>query len=561
MNRMKTAILLLFLTAARFSAAQEYPQDYFRNPLDVPLKLVANFGELRTNHWHMGLDIRTRQKVNLPVFAAADGYISRVSVEPGGFGQAIYINHPNGFTTLYGHLNSFFPALAAYIKQQQYANESWRINLIIPADLFPVKKGDLIALSGSTGASEGPHVHFEIRDTKTENCLNPLLFGFPIADAVAPTITRLAMYDRNKSTYAQSPQLLSIKKTGAVYSIPGGLIRVGSDRISFAIGAVDRFTGVGNSNGIYSARIVMDDKAVSEFILDDISYNDTRYINAQLDHPYKSRAGSSLQHITPLPGAQNVVYHVYNNDGAIHLTDTNAHTIIIEVKDANANTSKILFKVQKDESLTVMNANANAEKFLPNNVNIFERENFELFTTEQTIYDTINISYNISSTANAASPVFNFLNSAIPAHDSITVRIKPDIIIPDEWKNRVVIKNISGTRSFIQKAEWQREWLAAKFRQFGSFQAFVDTESPTINNPPLNLSKASRIVFTPKDNFNSIKNFRAELDGQWLRFTNDKGKTWIYSFDEKFSKGSHELKVTIEDEAGNITTRSWMVVR
>src|SRR4051812_39094037 len=176
-KRLAVFAFLYFLTSSL--NAQPYPQDYFRNPLNIPLQLVANFGEIRANHWHMGLDIRTQQKVNLPVYAAADGYVSRVSVEPGGFGQAIYINHPNGYTTVYGHLNSFFPALAAYVKEQQYAKESWAINLILTPDLFPVKKGMLIARSGSTGASEGPHVHFEIRDTKTENCLNPLLFNFP----------------------------------------------------------------------------------------------------------------------------------------------------------------------------------------------------------------------------------------------------------------------------------------------------------------------------------------------------------------------------------------------
>src|SRR5215211_2665687 len=196
--KIRTGFVLVVFFFTRIAAAQQnpYPQRYFRNPLNIPIQLVANFGEIRTNHWHMGLDIRTQQKVNLPVYAATDGYVARVSVEPGGFGQAIYINHPNGYTTVYGHLNSFFSALADYVKQKQYEQEHWAVNLILPANLFPVKKGDVIALSGSKGASEGPHVHFEIRDTKTENCLNPLLFGFPIADAVPPAVTRLAMYDR-----------------------------------------------------------------------------------------------------------------------------------------------------------------------------------------------------------------------------------------------------------------------------------------------------------------------------------------------------------------------------
>src|ERR1700742_452675 len=140
-----------------------YPKNYFRDPLDIPMSLAANFGELRPNHYHMGLDIRTQRKENLPVMAAADGYVARVSIEPAGFGQAIYIRHPNGYTTVYGHLNKFFPALAAYIQEQQYRLQSWQINLSLPPNLFPVRKGDLIAFSGNTGGSQGPHLHFEIR--------------------------------------------------------------------------------------------------------------------------------------------------------------------------------------------------------------------------------------------------------------------------------------------------------------------------------------------------------------------------------------------------------------
>lgn len=564
---MKFLSKVLFLTVLFFTrigyAQPNYPQNYFRHPLNIPMQLVANFGEIRTNHWHMGLDIRTQQRVNLPVYASAEGFISRVLVEPGGFGQAIYIDHPNGFTTLYAHMNAFYPALQQYVKQQQYEKESWHINLTLPPGMFPVKKGTYIGLSGSTGGSLGPHVHFEIRDTKTENCLNPLLFKFPIPDGVPPTITRLAMYDRNKSTYEQSPQLLSLKKTGSVFTITNNAVRVGTNKISFAIGATDRFTGMNNPNGIYSARILVDDKPVSEFVHDDISYPDSRYINAQLDLPYKTRGGRDLQHISPLPGGKDIPYNVFGGDGLIHLRDNEPHRVVIEVRDANKNLSKIQFNIQYDEKLARAYKANEGEKLIPNHVNVFERNHFELFTTESTIYDTITVNFKETNngTAGSISPLFQFLTHAIPSHDHVTVRIQPSAPVSDEMKSRVLIKNIAGTRTYVQKATWQGEWISAQFRQFGTYQAFIDDEAPTINNVPADLSRSTRIVFTPKDNFNVIKSFRAELDGNWLRFTNDKGRTWIYTFDEKFPKGQHELKVTIEDEAGNITTKTWQVKR
>ena len=550
-------LILFFSIISHFLIyAQNYPKNYFRHPLNVPMQLVANFGEIRANHWHMGLDIRTQQRENLPVYAAAEGYVSRIVVEPGGFGQAIYIAHPNGYTTLYAHMNAFYPALQKRVVEDQYRQESWRINLSFSPDEFPLQKGDYIGLSGNTGGSAGPHVHFEIRDTKTEKVLNPLLFGFPIPDAVPPSLVRLAMYDRNKSTYMQSPQLLNIQRTR------NNTIKVGSNKISFAVGATDRFSGSNNPNGIYAAKIYVDEQPVSSFTLDNIGYDETRYINAQIDYPYEARGGASLQHITPLPGAMEVAYDTYGSDGVIHLNDNEPHAVLIEVYDANKNVTRIPFRIQYDGSLNTAGNTSNAEQFLPGNVNVFERENFQLSTTERTMYDTVNASFTQvnNGAVNAVSPLFTFLGAVIPSHDSVTVRIKPGDV-PEEWKNRVVIKSIAGSRTSLQKATWQKGWLMGKFRQFGTYQAFIDNVPPSVNAVAANLSKASRIVFTPTDNFNVIKSFRVEVDGQWLRFTNDKGRTWIYAFDDKFPRGEHQLKVRIEDEAGNVTEKTWIVIR
>jgi hypothetical protein len=219
--------------------------------------------------------------------------------------------------------------------------------------------------------------------------------------------------------------------------------------------------------------------------------------------------------------------------------------------------------VQYDPTLTKPYTPTEAQELIPGQVNVVELDAFELYTTEATLYDSIHVNYEMvpNKELGAVSALHKFLSAGIPAHDMFTVRIKPDTDIAPELRDRVIIKNIAGSRTFVSKATWQSGWLSAKFRQFGSFQAFIDTTPPTVNAPPTNLSKASRLVFTPRDNFNTIKSFRAEVDGKWLCFSNDKGKTWIYQFDENFPPGAHELKLTIQDEAGNVMERTWNVRR
>jgi hypothetical protein len=564
---MKTRLLLLLLAAAFCTHAQTYPQRYFRNPLDIPMELVANFGELRTNHWHMGLDIRTQRRENLPVRAAAEGYISAVSVDATGFGRAIYINHPNGFTTVYAHLNNFEPTLNAWLKARQYEVKCWAGKWTVPQNLFPVNKGDFIAYSGNTGGSQGPHVHFEIRNTKTEECLNPLLFGFPIPDAVPPTLQRLALYDRSQSVYAQKPTLAALKKTGSNYSLTIPVLNVASNKISFAIGAVDRFTGYTNPNGIYSARIWLDGVLQSGFVLDSISYDDTRYLNAQIDYRLKAAHGPYLQHLSKLPGERSTVYENTTANGIISLADTLEHAVLIEVFDAAGNRSPLRFNLKYKPNFFKTPYSTATEKLVPNEVNVFERPGFELYTSELALYDTVNSTYSEAADAapGSCSAKYLFLNATIPTHDSVTVRLQITRALTHAEKDRIIIVNTAGEKIVVQKATCSNDWACAKFRQFGSFQAFVDTVPPTVNAPgvgdTINLTRATRLVFHPKDNFKKIRSVRAELDGQWLLLSNDKALAYIYQFDNYFLPGVHQLKVTIEDIARNVTEKTWWVRR
>jgi hypothetical protein len=564
-------LFLSSATYAQFFPVKNYPKGYFIYPVEAKIGLAANFGELRPNHYHMGLDCRTDQTENKMVKAAADGYIARISVAPFGFGRAIYINHPNGLTTLYGHLNTFFPELESYLKKKQYQLESWQVSLDIPPNLFPVKKGQFIAYSGNTGGSQGPHVHFEIRDTKTDKVLNPLLFGLPIPDDVPPTIVRLSMYDRCKSTYSQSPKLFSLKKENGNYTTVQNVIPVNTDKISFGISADDKVSGSNNPNGIYEAVIYFDGLPLSGFQLDSISYDETRYMNAHIDYKTRAAGGPYIEHLSRLPGYPQGVYKDINGDGIIELNDDNIHQIKIVVKDPAGNTSVLEFKIKKgliiEKGLQKINASYFEQKeFHPGFVNIFENESLQVILSPQALYDSVAFSYSEKTSAAPSiySPVISVMSGLVPVQDNFIIKIKASKKVEENLTDKILIKRTWGGKTEVIKAKKEGDWYTAKFKTFGDFALVADNEPPVINGSfaqNAHLAGISRIIFTPKDNNDEIKNFRAELDGKWLRFTNDKGRSFIYIFDEMCPAGKHELKISVEDEAGNKTEKTYNFTR
>ena len=559
----------LFFTSylqAQIFPAKNYPKGYFKYPVGVVIGLAANFGELRPNHYHMGLDCKTDKKQNMPIYAAAEGYIAKIKIEPSGFGRAIYINHPNGLTTLYAHLNNFFPALEKYVKEQQYKLESWNIFIDIPPDLFPVKKGEFIAYSGSTGGSQGPHMHFEIRDTKTDKVLNPLLFGFPITDNVPPSILRLAIYDRCISTYNQSPKMYSLRRASGIYIPATPLITINTDRVSFGISAFDKYNGSTNNNGIFEADLYDNNEAVAGFQLDSITYDETTYLNAHIDYKLKSGGGPYVEHLSRLPGYPSGVYKDVKSDGVINLDDDAIHQIKIVVKDAYGNASVLQFQIKRSvikEGSRGSDSSSYLQEteFHPGFINVFDKDDIQLILGENKLYDSIRFTYakKASSTPQSVSALHIVHTGLVPVHGYFTIKLKPNISIPDSLKDKIIMQRHWNDKTDITKPIRDGEWYIAQFRNFGNFQLLVDTSPPTINaigiRENANLSRSSQIIIVAKDNNKEIKNFRAELDGKWLRFTNDKQLAFIYKFDEMCPSGNHELKITAEDEAGNSTTK------
>lgn len=537
-----------------------YKQQYYTWPVGAIKAIVANFGELRSNHYHMGLDCRTEQVENKPVLAAADGYIAKVKVEPWGFGRAIYINHPNGNTTLYAHMNDFYPALENYVKEQQYKLKSWSVFLDIPANLFPVKQGEQIGYSGNTGGSQGPHVHFEVRDTKSDKVLNPLLMGFPITDNIPPGILRLAVYDRTLSTYEQTPRIYPLKKINGFYTPVTGNIKVNTDKVSFAITAYDQYTGSTNQNGIYEAVLYDENVPVCGFRMDSISYAETRYLNAHIDYRYKAAGGPYLQHLSRLPGNEGGIYKSNGSDGVIDLEAGVDHNIRIAVADPNGNTSNLQFKIRSTGEAPAKPRSA-FKTFHPDQVNIFENEEVQFYLNENALYDSFHFKYNKIFDA-AGRRIYQLHNPTVPVQNYFSIKIKSNIFITDTSK-AVILRSYGGKTDYV-KAVYDRGWYKASFREFGNFVLLQDDVPPVINPIGLigtNVSTLTRIAFSVTDNTEEIKKFTATLDGKWLRFTNDKGRNFIYKFDELCPPGEHELVVTAEDQVGNITTKTYNFTR
>ncbi|PWN61438.1 M23 family metallopeptidase [Chryseobacterium oncorhynchi] len=555
----KLMVIICFINSTITQAQTNYPQNYFRNPLNIPMQLAANFGAVRTNHFHMGLDLRTNSQENLSVVAAADGYVSRIKVERYGFGNAVYITHPNGYTTVYAHLNKYFDKLDEYVKERQYKEEKWEQDITFQPGQFPVAKGQLIALSGNTGGSAGPHLHFEIRNTKTEECLNPLLFGFAIPDSVAPIINGLYWYDRRFSTYEPGANGVTVKKLGSTYT--ADIVRVNSPTISFGIKAVDK-ANQGFNLGIYQAELLMDGKLIYSFSIDKVSYDDTRYLNGCIDYTKFIRDKIGIQHLSTLPGMKLKDYSIPNLSGIINLQDEEVHNIEIVLKDVKGNTSRLITKVQLSKIGDQIASTTKA--ILPNDGKTITSENAEIGFSKNAVYDAVNFNMYEKPDADALSNVIVLNSPYIPVHDNYTLKIKPNRKLTKEEKDKVVISLNYGSDTDVIKGKWNGDQAEGQFNRLGTAKLIVDNGLPSVSSGWKDGAVINGGTLRLKGNtkIGDIVSFRAELDGKWLRFARVKDD-FIYIFDEKCPKGSgeHTLKVTTVNTAGNTNIQTFIFQR
>jgi len=564
----KPYTLLLFFTclstlvnAQKIFSPYKYPLANFRAPLAIqPPALSGSFGEIRGNHFHSGLDYRTNQREGYPVYAIEDGFVSRTRVQNSGFGLAVYLDHPNGFTSVYGHLQRFNPKIAAYIETLQYQKQTFEIDAFPEAATIPVRKGDIIGYSGNRGSSGGPHLHFEIRDTKTEATINPQLLGLKIPDNIPPVISSMYVYRLNHEPFDEftPKQYFQLSGGSGTYSLKNTNTITLSGEVGFGITVGDRHNGASGNNGVYSIELAFDGQVVFTSALEQFRFENSKAINSHIDYPAYIKSRATIQKSFVDPGNPLQIYYNLVNNGRINIKDQALHDLKYTVTDASGNQSSLAFRVRGGQEVETQARTKPAGFIFPyQQQNEFNKKDLKVMVPKGSLYSDLFFTYAVKPkpATNAYSQIHVLHNNLTPLHNGLEVWIKADsALLPFQDKALIVNTNRSSQGGYFENG-----YVKAKPRSFGSFFIAIDTIAPTI--VPINISQGksmagiSKMSFKIRDNMSGLKSFNGYLDGKWILMEFDtKTATLWHTFDERTSSGKHSLKLVVEDMKNNVKT-------
>jgi len=556
---------IIFTFLLKTAGAQIPDPGYFSSPVKIPITLAGNFGELRPGHFHSGIDIKTQGRTGIPVYAAAEGILSRIYVSPSGFGLALYIDHPNGTTTVYGHLQKLRDDLQAYLRSYQYDNESFSVNFAVPKGKFRLKKGELIAYSGNSGSSGGPHLHFEIRDTDSEKPINPLLYHFDVKDNLPPTILSVMLYPLSNDAHVSGksyPQRIDVVFSQGAYHLKSDPVLNVFGEVGFGIQAVDYLSGSGNKCGIYEIGLMVDNKPVSTFRVDRLDFDETRYVNSHIDYSYYQKYHRRIQRSWIEPGNKLSNYPLLENKGKITLTDEKKHEIKYLLKDVNGNKSQLVFHVTS-KSMQVAKSKKTGIPVAYNDSFSIDVDGIDADFDPGTFYSDFRFDFQEQpARGKFYSPIFKLHNDDVPVHKYYDLSIKA-VNLPSHLKDKALIAVVDTKtgRKYALGGEYSFGWVEATARQLGSFAITVDTIAPTITPIDIQNNNAitnqNKISFKIRDDLSGIHTYRGELDGDWILFEYDAKNHLIeYYFDAgRIQLGKkHHLKLTVNDTKGNAKT-------
>ena len=565
-------IIVLILIQASVVLAQKEQAEYFESPLEIPLILAGNFGEIRSNHFHGGLDFKTNGKSGYNVLASQRGYISRIKVASGGYGRAIYIQHPSGHTSVYGHLMKFRKDIEEYVIAQQYKKERFGIDIFPDPGKFKLSQGEYFALSGNTGGSQAPHLHFEIRDSQTQNPINPLQYKLDVNDKTPPLIKSVYLYSLNGRKDLKNPiKVRMAGSSGKFYPTKNQVY--GIDKTAgIGIETIDYLDDANNPCGVNIIEVYLDNELISEIQINEFSFSESKYINSFIDYElYRRRRYQVLKTFID-PNNHLSIYEFVKNKGKITIKDKAEHQLKIIVKDIHGNASTTKLRVKLDPDVYSDQDFSRAfysAYFSYAETNRFEAEGINIYLSPNTLYDDLYFKYESDSIPpKGFSKIHRVHNQYVPLHRAMTIKIKPDNL-PENLKSKAIISRISsnGNLSAIG-GSWENDMIKVSTGSFGSFIVAIDTTAPRIvckNLSETDIAVVGKsISFKISDNFSGISSFRGTLDGKWILFEYDgKTGTLIHHTDPYLFPFGKELKLIlrVRDRVGNLAEYKKTVVR
>ncbi|WP_281324201.1 M23 family metallopeptidase [Flavobacterium sp. IMCC34518] len=551
---MKISFFSILFTSILF-AQTDYPKNYFCPPLDIPLQLSGNFGELRPNHFHAGFDMKTLQREGINVYAVADGYVSRIKISTFGNGKTIYIDHPNGYTSVYGHLQKATDFIESVIKKTHYKEQSFEIEMYFKPNEMPVSKGQLIALSGNTGASEGPHLHFEFRDTKTEKVINPMFFGFDtfMEDAKKPIVSNLFVYPLDSKTtvnHAQRliPINLSLQKDGTYLADKV----VANGKIGFGISAYDYDDVSFNKNGVFDVNLFCNGKSIFGYQFNTYSFDEMRYINAFIDYSFYKKTQQRIQKLFMNPPFNLSIIRTDDTNGVISVLPNVNSVCRLEVSDFYGNKTTITIPISYDALSTIIEKEAVVSNYLVKASKdcFFEKDKCSVFFPAGTFYNDFNLNFDVKNN------VLTVHDDTVPAHSSFTVSMESDSF-SESLKEKVFIGRIEGRRVSYNATRQKENVYEAKTKTLGQFKLVLDTIPPIISmTKPIEgktLDNQKLLQVNISDSVSGIKSYNGYLNGEWILMEYD-NKTGLLTHnfsDGIVAQGNNVLKVVVVDNVGN----------
>lgn len=561
----KTIILALAITATTILSSQPAEEITLASPLRDTPSLSASFAELRADHFHSGIDYRTGGVQGKDILAVNDGYVYRIAVSPTGFGKALYVRHPTGISSVYAHLRSFRPDIEEYVLQNQYSRKSFSVSLFPQLDQFRVNKGEVIAWSGNTGGSTGPHLHFELRDSATEDPVNPLKYdGLGVSDRMRPVIDKVILYPlTSNSSVNNSHNKLTMRTIPAdgSYGVSAPVSPVIHGETGIGIKCWDTFDNSSNRCGVYTIELLADDITIYSYRADRFSYSESRYINAHIDYASRISSGEYIHRLHIQPGNRLSMYGPHMGRGVLRFNDDREHEIKIIVTDSYNNRSWVTFRVRSVAVSPVPPDEIACSKVLPwNSAADFTADGLRIHFPAGTLYDTLWFNHKRRDAGNRwLSPIHSVHNQTVPLHKRIRLSIRPDTIIPGKQDKMCLARIDDRGESSYSGGALRYGFVTDEVNRLGDYAVTIDTIPPSASfsfSRGANLTGRSLFTATIRDEFSGINSYEMLVDGEWILAEYDaKNDLLICRPGKSPMKANtlHNIELRVVDNCGNST--------